>query len=300
MQSIEVSIDNMSFLECLSSATRVRIIEMLNDRPMNIGELAEALAVSSAIITKHIQKMERAGIIACESTVGKRGMQKLCFLKLDCIHLQFRSRQAQPKKSYVASIPVGHYTNFDVNATCGLASASKMIGMVDDPRYFADPEHVQANLLWFGSGWVEYCLPNFLLSNQELKRLEISFEICSEAPGFNELWPSDISFFINGVEVGMWTSPGDFGNKRGLYTPDWWNHGTQHGLLKTIAVMEEGTYMDGVRISDVSVHMLGIEFNKEVRLRIASPTTADNCGGVTLFGAGYGNYDQDIVVNMYY
>ena len=28
-------------------------------------------------------------------------------------------------------------------------------------------------------------IPNFLHSNQKLRTLEISFEICSEAPGFN-------------------------------------------------------------------------------------------------------------------
>ncbi|MFE4711909.1 ArsR/SmtB family transcription factor [Paenibacillus sp. NPDC056722] len=300
MQSIEVNSSNLAFLECLSSGTRIRIIELLNDRPMNIGELAEAIDVSSAIITKHIQKMERAGIISCETSVGKRGMQKLCSLQMDSINLQFRVTKPQPKKSYTVSMPVGQYAAFEVNPTCGLASELKMIGMVDDPRYFADPEHVQAKHLWFGSGWIEYRIPNFLLSNQLLKRLEISLEICSEAPGFNEQWPSDISFFINGIDVGMWTSPGDFGSKPGIFTPDWWHHGTQHGLLKTLVVMEEGTYMDGVRISDVTTSMLGINFSKEVTLRIASLTSAENCGGVTLFGKGFGNYDQDIEVNMYY
>ncbi|MGZ9584891.1 ArsR/SmtB family transcription factor [Paenibacillus marinisediminis] len=300
MQTIEVNSDNLSFLECLSSGTRIRIIELLNDRPMNISELAEVLDVSSAITTKHIQKLESAGIVACESTGGKRGRQKLCSLQLDAINLQFRSSKPQPKKSYTFSIPVGQYSAFEVNPTCGLASESKMIGMVDDPRYFSDPEHVQAKHLWFGSGWVEYGIPNFLLRNQELKRLEISLEICSEAPGFNERWPSDISFFINGIEAAMWTSPGDFGSKPGIYTPDWWNQGTQHGQLKTLIVTEVGTYIDGVQVSDVTTRMLGIEFNKELTLRIASLITAEHCGGVSLFGKGFGNYDQEIEVNMYY
>ena len=159
---------------------------------------------------------------------------------------------------------------------------------------------MQAKHLWFGSGWVEYGIPNFLLRNQELKRLEISLEICSEAPGFNERWPSDISFFINGIEAAMWTSPGDFGSKQGIYTPDWWNQGTQHGQLKTLIVTEEGTYIDGVQVSDVTTRMLNTELNKELTLRIASLITAEHCGGVALFGKGFGNYNQEIEVKMYY
>ncbi|WP_152391615.1 ArsR/SmtB family transcription factor [Paenibacillus guangzhouensis] len=301
MRSIDVNRDNMLFLECLSSSTRISMIELLNNGPMNIKELAAELNVSSAIITKHVQKLEQAGIISCTSTVGKRGMQKLCALQLDAVQLQFRHGKSQPLQNrHAFSIPVGQYNAFDVKPTCGLASTTNIIGMVDDPRYFTDPQHVQAKHLWFGSGWVEYAIPNLLLKNQELERLEISLEICSEAPGYNEQWPSDISFYVNSVEVGMWTSPGDFGSQPGVYTPEWWNQGTKYGQRKTLTVSDEGTFMDGVRISDVTTRMLNIEVNKGVTLRIASLDTAVNCGGVALFGRGFGNYDQEIEVSMYY
>ncbi len=47
-------------------------------------------------------------------------------------------------------------------------------------------------------------------------------ELSSEVPGTSADWPSDITLAINGNDVGTWTSPGDFGDKRGVFTPDWW------------------------------------------------------------------------------
>ncbi|MFD0712645.1 ArsR/SmtB family transcription factor [Paenibacillus sp. GCM10027626] len=300
MTAIEVNGDNMAFFECLSSATRVKIIELLNDRSLNIGELAELLGVSSAIVTKHIQKMEQAGIVATESATGKRGMQKVCSLQLDSVQLMFRQSKPAAQRSYAASIPLGQYIAWDIKPTCGMVSEQKLIGMLDDPRYFADPERVQARHIWFGSGYVEYRLPNFLLSNQSLKRLEIALEVASEAPGYNEQWPSDITFSINGIELATWTSPGDFGSKKGVYTPQHFNFGSQYGLLKTLSVTEEGTFIDGVYVSPVTIGQIGIAFGKDVLFRIACHEAAEHCGGVSLYGRGYGNYDQDIEVKMFY
>lgn len=98
---------------------------------------------------------------------------------------------------------------------CGLATAQSIIGFADDPTYFMDPKHADASIVWFTSGWVEYALPNYLLANQHLKQLRLSFELCSEAPGFNESWPSDIYFYINGKFLGYWTCPGILGKRKG-------------------------------------------------------------------------------------
>jgi predicted transcriptional regulator len=45
-----------------------------------------------------------------------------------------------------------------------------------------------------------------------LEALEISLELCSEAPvttpETSKNWPSDITIWINEQEIGAWTSPG--------------------------------------------------------------------------------------------
>jgi predicted transcriptional regulator len=162
--NIEVNTANIRFFEALSSETRIRIIEMLNIRPMNIKDMAKQLGISSGIVTRHINILEAAGIVKSEASAGKRGMQKICILDIDYMMLLFRYKE-KSEDHYTFSIPIGQYSSFNVRPTCGLASSSKIIGAVDDSRYFADPEHVNASHLWFACGYVDYCIPNYLLSN---------------------------------------------------------------------------------------------------------------------------------------
>lgn len=292
---IEISLQNVEFFEAISSETRIKIIRMLDERKMNIKEIAIVLGISSAIVTKHIQQLEKVNIVKCENLAGKRGTQKICSLDMDHATLRFRAI-AKNDNYFIHSIPVGQYTSFNIRPTCGLASESKIIGIVDDPRYFADPDHTKASILWFGSGWVEYTLPNYLLSNQSVKSMEISLEICSEAPGYNENWPSDITFYVNGLPIGLWTSPGDFGKNKGVLTPDWWNLGTNHGLLKTILVSDSGSFIDGIKTSDINITDLDLSYGKEISFKIANDEQAKNVGGISIFGRNFGNYDQDIKV----
>lgn len=295
--NIEVNLENMQFLECFSSPTRVRIIELLGSGPMNIKSLSEALAIKSPIVTRHIQRLQEAGIIRSETIAGKRGMQKLCYLQLSQATLHFKGVPAiDTRKKYAFSIPIGHYSAYEIKPTCGLASETSMIGMCDDPRYFADPEHVAAKALWFGSGYVEYRIPNYMIANEQPDSLELSMEICSETPCAVNHYPSDIMFTINDAPIGVWTYPGDFGGVRGVYTPEWWYKNIHYGLMKTIRVNQEGSFIDGVRVSDTTINDLQLTYGKEILFRISCSATAKNCGGVTLFGSGFGNYNQDIDV----
>ena len=118
-------------------------------------------------------------------------------------------------------------------------------------------------------------------------------------PGTSADWPSDITIAINAKEVGVWTSPGDFGDKRGVYTPDWWKlKGSQYGKLKSWRVTPEGAFVDGVRISAITPQDLDISGHHSIRLRIEVKADARHPGGVNIFGRGFGNYDQDIVLRL--
>ncbi len=296
---IDATTGNLPVLEALASDTRLAMIGLLNERPCNISELADALSISSAIVTRHVQKLEAAGLIRCSTQSGRRGMQKICTLAEDVLTVRLRVL-TRASDVYVHEIPVGQYTAYSVQPTCGLASATGLIGMSDDPRYFADPAHIQAELLWFGCGWIEYRVPNYLLGNQTAKSLEISLELCSEAPRYDEHHPSDIDFTLNGLPIGLWTSPGDFGARKGAYTPDWWHGGTQYGLLKTIRVDDTGSHIDGVRMSATTIADLNIRYGSEITFRLGVDANARHMGGLNLFGKGFGNYRQDIRVTMAY
>lgn len=295
---IAVNRDNFSILESFSSPTRIKIIELLNEGPMNISALSEALEIKPPIVTRHIQMLEQAGIVRSELIAGKRGQQKLCYLQLEQMVLKFKGKRAEAQQGgqkYEVVIPIGMYADFNVKPSCGLASESSMLGMCDDPRYFADPVHRDARVVWFSSGYIEYRIPNYMLYNEQASSIEISLEICSETPcSSSHLQPSDILFSFNGTDVAEWTFPGKIGKGRGLYTPSWWHKDIRHGVMKHIRVNEQGTYIDGIHASGVTISELALTADKEIVLRISSRSDAKRCGGVTLFGSGFGNYNQDI------
>lgn len=137
-------------------------------------------------------------------------------------------------------------------------------------------------------------------SNQCVSSIRFQMELCSEAPHYNERWPSDIRFHVNNHYVGYWSCSGDFGDRKGVLTPDWWDYGTQYGMLKTLMINEDGTFIDGSPISGITIDVLEIAYGKPISFKIESARDAENAGGFCLFGRGFGNYDQGISVSIEY
>jgi len=208
----------------------------------------------------------------------------------------------RPLKANVIEVamPLGLYTSCEVSAPCGLCSTEGIIGLLDVPDTFLDPERMKTGLIWFTRGYVEYQFPNNArLAQQKINSMEFSIELSSEVPGTSADWPSDITVGVNGQDIGTWTSPGDFGDKRGVYTPDWWKlKGSQYGKLKSFRVNGSGTYVDGMKISPVSLKDLDLDTHHSIRLRIGVKEDAKHPGGINIFGRGFGNYDQDIVLRI--
>ncbi|MDF2834802.1 MAG: putative transcriptional regulator [Paenibacillus sp.] len=296
-----VSENNLPLFEALASNVRIKIIELLGQEPMIMKDMASALGLSNSIITMHIKKLERADLVRTEMIPGKGASQKLCTLVADRIELVFPSKGLVPRNFHISNISIGHFTDFEVKPTCGLASKYKIIGDgFDDPRYFLDPERVDAKILWFSKGFISYKIPNYLKPDEEPEELELTMELASEAPLSNEHWPSDISFSFNGFPIGKWTSPGDFGGTRGKYTPEWWNiEMNQYGLLVHIRINEDGTFIEGTKVSDYTIHTVDIN-RLQWDLKLEIKEDAKNIGGLTIYGAGFGNYYQDIVSKLTY
>ncbi|MFD2611747.1 ArsR/SmtB family transcription factor [Paenibacillus gansuensis] len=287
--------------EALASSVRLQILELLGNGSSNVKDLAEQLGLSPAIVTMHVRKLEVAGLISTARIRKDGGTHKICSLSETAIEIALPSAMLrQPQNVYEQSIPVGHYTSFEVHPTCGLSTSERWIGEFDDPRHFLNPERMNAGVLWFGKGYVEYQTPNYLRNGQKVEQIVIEAELASEAPGVNENWPSDISFYLNGVPLGFWTSPGDFGLSRGRYTPDWWSDSVnQHGLWKVIRITREGTFADEEHISDTTVD--DVVTNQHYwTLRFAVEEGARHAGGMTLYGAGFGNYNEDMKFKVFY
>ncbi|HIX70661.1 ArsR/SmtB family transcription factor [Enterococcus diestrammenae] len=293
---LDITDDSLKVYEALASNVRIRIIQLLSKNKMSIKELAQALGLSSAIVTMHIRKLEEANIIKTE----KVGQSKISSLKVDHIDINFPEKIFNAFDVQENDIPIGLYTDYHVEPTCGLATVADFVGPVDEPKYFMDPQRMDAQILWFTKGFVEYQTPNYLSKDSKLEMMEISLEISSEFPFANDNWPSDITFTLNGIELGTWTSPGDFADIRGRLNPDWYpDNLNQYGLLKTIRILNHGTYMEGDPLSVVTINDFAADADMW-RLRIEVKEDAANVGGCTLFGQGFGNYEQDIKLKSYY
>lgn len=293
--------EGLPVFKALGSETRIAILELLYQAgPMRMTDISERLGLTSGALTPHIKMLQDCGLISINVGTGKHGVQKICSASEDRILIDPVQTQRNINV-YESEIGVGQYTAHEVRPTCGIATPEHIIGVEDDPRYFASPDRIHAGIVWLGSGYLEYMLPNFLKRNQKLVEIQISMELSSEAPGFSEDWPSDISFSLNGVKLCQWTSPADFGAARGIYTPDWWNrHWNQHGLFKLLAVNEGGTFMDGIKQSDITLADLPMGEGAPLTLRISAPKDAAHAGGLTLYGRSFGNYHQDIRIRMHY
>lgn len=289
----------LTMLKALSSETRLAILAYLGERPVNINDIASALQISASSATTHIQILEKADLIRTKIIPASHGLQKLCGRTYDSVHIKLERTSTNLHDSFSVSMPVGQYFDFDVSPTCGLASETALIGLLDTPASFYELEHISAQLLWFGSGYVTYRFPNHLPSGAVPARLDLSMEICSEAPLHHLDWPSDITLWINGVEIGTWTSPADFGGERGLLTPQWWEtKDSQYGQLKIWSVSSDGSYIDGRMLSSVRTVDLHLDGRPYIEVRIGVKPDAQNVGGVNLFGEKFGNYPQPLVLRV--
>jgi predicted transcriptional regulator len=286
----------------ITSAVRLEILRTLRQTgPLNVNGIAQALGLPQSTVATNIQLLEEAGLVHTEAVKASKGQQKVCSVRFDEIIIRLDGSPVRKEPDLVeVAMPIGLYTGYEVTAPCGLCSMDGIIGPLDVPDGFLDPGRMRAALIWFGRGFVEYKFPN---NAKVLKAgraaLEFSLELSSEVPGTNTNWPSDISLWVNGTKLGTWTSPGDYGDKRGRFTPGWWKlGGSQYGELTTWRVTERGTYVNDKRVSAVTLGMLALDTHHSIRLRVGIETDAQHPGGVNIFGRGFGNHDQDIVMRL--
>jgi len=293
--------EDLETIRVLSSEVRLKILDVLSRGPLNVNEIADALGLPQSTVATNVLALEDAQLIHTESAKARKGSQKVCSRRWAEILIRFGDPGRETGDGAVeVAMPIGLYTNYEVFAPCGLCSPESVVGYLDVPEAFLSPDRAKAGLLWFEKGWVEYKFPNnSRLKERPVSRLELVTELSSETPGTNQNWLSDISLWINNVEVGCWTSPGDYGDRRGKYTPPWWKlEGSQYGLLKNWSVTPEGSFVDGVKISGVTLADLDLPSHHSVKVRIGVKEEAEHLGGINIFGRGFGNYGQDLVLRL--
>lgn len=293
--------DGLKIFEALSSPVRLQIVQLLHkERELNINDIANKLNLSNAALTMHIKKLSDSGLLKVRLASIPRGTQKLCSLADDKLMIELISNE-DSGKFYQAELNVGQYTAYKINPTCGLADGDRLLGELDDPVAFAYPDRFNARVLWYTDGFVTYNFPNPVLKVQEMTELQISFEISGEAPGASEKYPSDIHLIVNDVDLCTYRSPGEYFDRTGRFTPTWWfkNFG-QYGRFKILSVTEEGTFLDGLPAGTTRLSDLHLDFNDDIRFTVSCRDRSRCEGGVTLFGKGFGDYNQGIRCKIFY
>jgi predicted transcriptional regulator len=309
LEMLELNINEpdrlVTVAHALSTRARIEMLRLLNTRSMNIVEIADTLSLPVSTVASNVKVLEGAKLITTELLPAVRGAMKVCSRSFDDIHMMLNNSFISVSKEealiYELEMPIGHYSDCEVYPTCGMANQDEMIILEDEPASFYHPKHITAQILWFRKGYLEYQFPLQLPQNAKIQQLEFSMEICSEAPNYDNEWPSDITLWVNGIDVGTWTSPGDFGGRSGKLNPSWWRDtSTQYGLLKTWRIDGERTTLDMQKVSDASIVQLGLTQRPNLRLRIGVKPDAIHKGGINLFGRRFGDYEQEIVMKIQY
>lgn len=310
---LQLSIEDPKILakicHALSTELRLEILSLLEHDTLSCLEISKQLGYPLSTISVNVKILEEAGLILTELTPAKNGSKKLCSsVYLDVIiHLGMGAIIPKNSKKYEINIPIGNYMDFNVVPSCGMVIFKESNEAIDDSpfddsNYFLNPRRVDAQLLWFRKGYVEYRVPVYDSLHLKPEFISFSLEICSEAPGFNNVWKSDITMWINGIEIGTWTCPGDFGDRNGKLTPSTWMSGsTQYGILTEWTVTEKnGTQLNQESLSNVTLSQLSIQKEKYITMRIGVKDSSKHIGGINIFGEKFGDHPQNIVMTIGY
>lgn len=285
-----------------SSPERIKILKSFLWMPKTLSDVAKELSIPISSVSRHVDILADANLITSFNPPNIKGHKRYSVpsgltFTFSLGSILFPDTE---KTSYSVEMPLGLFTQCDIKPPCGLAGKKEKIGQFDSPESFFSPERISAELLWFSKGFISYNFPFEPLTHHTCTEISFSFEICSETTYYNNNWPSDITVFINDTEVTTFTSPGDFGGRRGKYTPQYWEiFSTQFGLLKNITINGQGVFVDNSIVSEsVTFDALRLYETQEIKLTIGIKEDAVHCGGVNLFGKKFGDHPQSIVMTV--
>ena len=198
--------------KALSSPMRMRMLALLNVRSMNVNELAEALSLPVSTAALNVRQLEETGLISTDIQPGIRGAMKLCSRRIDSVSMRLTPDMQDGMSAVTMQMPIGHYSCADnIRPSCGMVSDRAWIGETNTPRAFYHPDRFRAQMLWFQSGELEYRFSLGEIDPGQVTFIEFSMEMSSNAPMYREDFKSDIHVAVNGVTLGTWVSPGDYG-----------------------------------------------------------------------------------------
>lgn len=287
--------------KALSSQVRIDILEFLSVKPAIISDVAIHFKIPLSSAALHIKTLEIAGLISVQPIPGSKGAQKLCSVVVSKIDIDiFKDTNTDSHFLFQEHMPIGCYFDYEVSPSCGIVSEISDLGAEDSISGFFSPKRYKAQLIWLTHGYLEYRFSNTILKTTPANKVQFTFEICSEALGYNNSWPSDVSIWLNNREIGIVECSGDYGGRRGKLNPYWWNDSSsQYGDLRKVWIKNDGCYIDEKKVSDYTITSLELNEGNYMSFRIGVKPNARFAGGLNLFGEKFGDYPQNIVMEIH-
>ncbi len=286
----------------LSSPIRVAILKQVNERGKTLSELAKLNYVSFSSIVFHTKLLEEANLIRIKTIKVNNVYSKYVIKGCISINIHFNdvSFNTTETEKIEESMPVGCYTNANFGQNNGFVINGIFHSFYENTPFLND--RFKADLIYSSNGFVEYSFDNSKIKDKNVEEIMFSLEICSEVPYYNNNFESLIGFSINDIEVIDFISPGDFGGRRGKFSPSNSSlNATQYGQLKTIIINKNGVYLDGILLNEnIKVNDLKLNDNNHILFKITSKKHNDSFGGFNIFGKNYGDYPQDILMTISY
>ena len=290
----------------LSSPVRIQMIRLVNKKNMLASEIAAALNLPLSSTIFHLNILEEAGIIKKSFSTKGKGTLHWYTYGTNIAVIRFRNSNGDSKPEglapYVHQINIGEYIDAEFSDQCGIATSERQI-MSQDPHNAFVAGRQDAQVIWSqGYGSLLYAIPNNYAQHGKLDEIKNSLEICSEAPGFNNDYPSDITFSINGFEICTFVSTGDYGDRYGKFTPSWWYpESPKYGILTNISIRSNGVYpIERLVNKNICLYNLRLQETNKTTFGIEVKKNAQHPGGFNLFGGKFGDYAQHIIFTAIY
>ncbi len=288
----------LEIARAISSANRLDILKALNTKSLSVKQLSELLNQPVSSTSMNVDILEHCGLVRTERKISQFGKMRLCTRACDSIAIDLQNDTSVKADEIKIALPIGSYFDCNIKPDCGIATRTETLGIDSENNCFFSPERHRAQLIWFSKGYLEYRIAKSAIP-PNAKRMEISFEICSEAPFYRNDYKSDITLWVNDVEIGTYTSPGDYGDRRGRLNPSWWPDSmTQYGMLVTWRITEHGCKLGAEEVNLRTFKDFNVFSREYVSIKIGIKEDAKNQGGLNLFGKEFGDHAQDIWVKF--
>ena len=297
--------DIYAICNALGNEKRLCVLKALNVPPyvFSVSRLSKELKLPISTLMHHLNILEKACLVKYEYHSSPKGDIRMYRRGIKTVTLSLYNTDREKKKELLTSIQnvkVGMFSEF-YGEILNIATRDNLYYTRDGNCFI--PQRYDAELVFSPLGIIEYYFDNSLAKKHKITGLLLSFEICSEAPFYDANYKSSVTFWINGVYLTTHTLIGDFGDRPGKLNPEWWAKlkNTQHGQILTVSVNDSGVFINGLLVNNkVRISDLQLEKGNKTSFKLGNEDTATHPGGFNLFGSGFGDYEQDIVLQLTY